>query len=193
MADLQQKQTIPWNKGKKNVISENTRLKMSESAKKRVARGILPNNKGKSPWNKGKTAKTDNRIAKYANSQKGQIRTGNWDSHTRWIGNKNPWYGKSRAGDKSPRYNKTIHSRKYKNYYNKVLWETEKNYILNIDKINPKNHPRTLCGISGGWQLDHIYPISEGFKNNKSVEEIAAVSNLRIIPWKENLTKSNKI
>ena len=38
------------------AISEETRKKMSEAAKKRAARGILPDNKGKVPWNKGKPA-----------------------------------------------------------------------------------------------------------------------------------------
>ena len=47
------------NKGEKHYrygksVSEETRKKMSEAAKKRAARGILPDNKGKVPWNKGK-------------------------------------------------------------------------------------------------------------------------------------------
>lgn len=47
-----------------------------------------------------------------------------------------------------------------------------------------------------GWHnyhIDHIYPISKGFINGKSPEEIADVSNLRMLPWRDNIQKGNKI
>jgi hypothetical protein len=80
------------------AISEETRKKMSESAKRRAAKGILPNNKGKIPWNKGLCAETDERVASYAEKQKGQKRSGNWSPQYHWQGEGNPWFGKSRKG-----------------------------------------------------------------------------------------------
>jgi len=59
--------------------------------------------------------------------------------------------------------------------------------LENIDK------PRTLCGVEGGWQLDHIIPIKYGFDNNIPPELIADISNLQMLPWKDNRTKSDKI
>jgi hypothetical protein len=46
--------------------------------------------------------------------------------------------------------------------------------------------------VDGAYQLDHITSISEGFSKNISPEVIADMSNLRMLPWKENLLKSNK-
>ena len=69
----------------------------------------------------------------------------------------------------------------------------EKNYVKFKNIINPDNKPRTLCGVDGGHQLDHIYPVYEGFINKISPEELAKVENLRIIPWKENLIKKHKL
>lgn len=147
----------------------------------------------RTPWNKGKTADTDDRIKGYADKQRGQKREGNYQPQYHWRGEGNPWYGKPRAGELSPRYDETIHSREYQNYYNSVLWFSEKTYKANKDIINPNNHTRTLCGVENGYQLDHIIPITEGWKQGKSVEEMSHLTNLRIIPWKENLLKSNKL
>ena len=47
----------PWNKGKKNCYSDETRIKMSEHAKLRTEetkQKIRESLKGKTPWNKGK-------------------------------------------------------------------------------------------------------------------------------------------
>lgn len=52
---------------------------------------------------------------------------------------------------------------------------------------------RGKCGVSGAYQLDHIYPISAGYENNIPPAELAKVENLRMIPWRQNLLKSNKI
>lgn len=175
------------------MISEETRKKMSEAAKKRAARGILPNNAGKTPWNKGKTAKDDKRIAQYAEKQTGQKRTGKYDSHTRWSGEGNPWYGKERSGELSPRWREERHSREYWDYYNKVVWASEKTYAQNKDLINPQDLPRTLCGVEGGYQLDHIVPIDYGWKNKLTVEEMSCKDNLRMLLWQDNRQKSNKL
>lgn len=174
-------------------ISEETRKKMSESAKKRAARGIIPNNKGKKPWNHGKTAKDDSRVASYADKQKGQKRTGNYKRPCRWQGVDNPWYGKPRTGKLSPRYQEHRHTREYWDFYNKVIWSSEKTYIEYKNDINPNDYPRTLCGVEGGYQLDHIISIDYGWKNNMTIEELSCKENLQMLEWKINRSKSNKM
>ena len=81
----------------------------------------------------------------------------------------------------------------YKRYANRVHNLTKKTYAKHKGKINPRNHPRTICGVEGGWQLDHIIPISYGFENNIDEEYMASVTNLRMLSWEENLRKSNKV
>jgi hypothetical protein len=44
----------------------------------------------------------------------------------------------------------------YKRYKNKVHKLSEQTYVKHIEIINPNGYPRTLCGVDGGWQLDHI-------------------------------------
>ena len=125
-------------------------------------------------WNKGLTAYCDDRVKSYRDKQIGQMREGNYV-----------------RGENHPQYNEN--TPKYQKYRQKVDLLTEKNYVKYKNIINPDNKPRTLCGVDGGYQLDHIYPVYEGFINNISPDEIAKVKNLRVIPWKENLIKKNKI
>lgn len=80
----------------------------------------------------------------------------------------------------------------YKRYARMVHGLSRDVYKENIDLINPNRYPRTLCGVEGGWQLDHIIPIKECFEKGLSVEEASHVSNLRMLPWKENLMRQYK-
>lgn len=80
----------------------------------------------------------------------------------------------------------------YKKYAGKVHRLSQKIYEEHKQMLNPEDFKRTLCGIDGGHQLDHIIPIRYGFDNNIPPENIARLENLRVIPWKENLTKGNK-
>jgi hypothetical protein len=138
------------------MISEETRRRMSESAKRRVARDGPP----KGSFKKGHEIRApEEAIQRRANTQRGQKREGNWDSPTRWKGEGNPWHGKTRSGKVHPRWNEARHRRDYKNYVNRVLWLSEKSYELNKSTINPENHPRGLCGQHGAYQLDHKIPV----------------------------------
>jgi hypothetical protein len=58
--------------------------------------------------------------------------------------------------------------------------------LENFDKL------RGLCGIEGAYQLDHVISVDEGFHKNISPGIIGDLSNLRIVPWRDNLLKSNK-
>ena len=77
----------------------------------------------------------------------------------------------------------------YKRYARKVHGLSQKIYEQNINIINPNNYPRTRCGIDGGWQLDHIIPIKECFEKGLTPQEASQISNLRMLPWKDNLMR----
>lgn len=77
----------------------------------------------------------------------------------------------------------------YKRYRNRVKSLTEAAYRNNMQIINPYKHPRTLCGVDGGYQLDHIIGIRYGYDNAIPAEIIASVDNLQMLPWKENRMK----
>jgi 5-methylcytosine-specific restriction endonuclease McrA len=81
---------------------------------------------------------------------------------------------------------------KYKKYQYEVQKLSEQNYVKEVDKINPLGYTRTLCGVDGGWQLDHIISIKFGFENNIDPNIIAAVENLQMLPWIDNVKKGSK-
>lgn len=78
----------------------------------------------------------------------------------------------------------------YKKYYNKVRNITNKNLrkykhlFENLDKLG-------RCGDGDKFQVDHIFSIKEGFNLSIVPELIGHPSNLRVISWRQNLTKSN--
>jgi hypothetical protein len=77
----------------------------------------------------------------------------------------------------------------YKKYANIVRMLSEENYVRFKQEINPNNHPRTLCGVDGGYQLDHVRSIKQCWNEGLDVSIAASAANLQIIPWKENLAK----
>ena len=94
---------------------------------------------------------------------------------------------KSRVGELHPRWNKN--KTEFKKYCNKVRLLTERIYKENLNILNPHGLKRTLCGVEDGYQLDHKISVKFGFENNISPEELSKVSNLQLIPWKENRDK----
>lgn len=84
---------------------------------------------------------------------------------------------------------KQFNTSEYQKYSRKVRNLTEQKYAKYIHYINPNNLPRTLCGVEGGYQLDHIKGIRECFDEGVSVEECSHYGNLQMIPWEENLQK----
>jgi hypothetical protein len=67
-----------------------------------------------------------------------------------------------------------------------MVWEnTEKQPLHTL-----KNHKKR------GWKkyhLDHIYPISKGYKEKISPKKIGDIRNLRFIYYKQNIKKGCKI
>ena len=78
----------------------------------------------------------------------------------------------------------------YARYRNKVHRLSERTYVDCINVINPERHPRTLCGVEGGWQLDHIKPVRQCFDEGLTAEEASSFSNLRMLPWRVNLMRN---
>jgi hypothetical protein len=136
----------------------------------------MPNTKGLIPWNKGKIKEDDSRILQYVKIQTGQLREGKYPK------GENHWNWKD-----SDTYTKPFY------HYSKEVWRlTRSNYNKNKEIINPNNLKRARAGIDGAHQLDHKVSVHFGFVNGIDPAEIADISNLQLLPWKENLIKSNK-
>ena len=70
-------------------------------------------------------------------------------------------------------------------YYRRVYSITKLQPIHLLDNYKERGR--------ASYHLDHIYPISKGFKNKIAPEIIGDISNLRFIPWLQNLQKANKL
>lgn len=77
----------------------------------------------------------------------------------------------------------------YKKYLSKVQSHTRKQDVSALDHFDK---PRTLCGVEGGYQLDHIISVKIGFVNNIPPEVIGNINNLQFLPWKQNRDKWHK-
>lgn len=87
-------------------------------------------------------------------------------------------------GENHPNFNPN--KTEYNKYKYLVYKETKKfdlSILPNYDK------PRKLCGVDGGYQLDHILSIKYGFDNNIDPAIIGNIKNLQFIPWEENRKK----
>lgn len=83
--------------------------------------------------------------------------------------------------------------------YDLTLWEdyltqvrqlSDRCYDANIDVLNPKRLPRSRPDLNpDAVNLDHIVPIIECFKRGWDIHEAAALSNLHLLPARENLSK----
>ncbi len=77
----------------------------------------------------------------------------------------------------------------------KTEYECYKFKVIQITNEQPiqilENHDkRGKTGVDGAYHLDHIYSIRLGFLNNIDPHVIGHISNLRFIPWLENIQKS---
>lgn len=115
------------------------------------------------PWNKGKT------------------------------GVQTPW-NKGKTGYSMPA-RRTISEQDYKDYqkYKRAVYSaSRKTYNQNVDLLNPNGLLLGRCGVCGAHQIDHKVPISLGYQLKIPVTVMAIVENLQLMPWRENLSKSNK-
>lgn len=70
-------------------------------------------------------------------------------------------------------------------YYAKVWFITESQPIHLLENFDLRSFR--------GHHLDHIIPISYGYKNKISPEKIGDIKNLQFIPWEENYKKGSKV
>lgn len=94
----------------------------------------------------------------------------------------------SMTGELHPRWNPNKSAMKA--YYSKVRKLTEENYVRDIDLINPLRLPRTLCGVDGGYQLDHRISVKKGFMFGINPKVIASTDNLQMLTWPDNRLKA---
>lgn len=76
-------------------------------------------------------------------------------------------------------------------------WKRYRNEVDRLTKQQPLHElqyyeRRGTNGKEGAYTLDHIISVAFGFKNNIPPEEIADISNLRMVPWKDNILKGWK-
>ena len=87
-------------------------------------------------------------------------------------------------------YNQLISDKQ--RYYNEVRKITNRQDIKTLEHYEKRGKSRKG---TDNYQLDHIIPISEGFRNNIDANIIGDITNLRFIPWLENIlrNKQNKL
>jgi len=93
-----------------------------------------------------------------------------------------------KCGDKHYLWNPN--REEFKRYSSRVHNESDRTYNKYITEINPKNYPRTKCGVVGGYQLDHKFSIKDAFLNGWSIQECSNKENLQMLPWLENNLKA---
>ena len=86
----------------------------------------------------------------------------------------------------------------YKDYKRSLPdWKRYRNEVNRLTKQQPIQQlehydKRAPNGKEGAYTLDHIISVVYGFKNNIPPEIISHISNLRMIPWKDNIVKGWK-
>lgn len=76
-------------------------------------------------------------------------------------------------------------------------WKRYRTGVWRITKQQPLNvlehfDERGRAGTDGAYQLDHIVSIHAGFKRNLPTKMIGHISNLKMIPWLDNVKKGVK-
>ena len=92
---------------------------------------------------------------------------------------------------KSIEYAKTASA--WELYKSQVSIGTRKTLQTHYSAINPNNHYIGLAGVDGAYQIDHIVSVKWCFRNNVPVDLCSHPSNLQTLPWRENLSKKDKL
>jgi hypothetical protein len=121
------------------------------------------------PWNKGLTI-NDPRVAAYVTKQKGVSRS----KRIKNIESNDPVYND------------------IKKYRNRIAVRTKQTYEMYKQVINPNNLPLGKAGIDGAYHVDHIFSVREGFTYSVPIELMAAIDNLQIVSWRENISKYSR-
>lgn len=78
-------------------------------------------------------------------------------------------------------------------YRSKVYSLTAVNYRKHKKLINPDDLIRDKAGVDGAHHLDHIVSIKYCFDHNIPAEVCSHVSNLRMMGWRENISKRDRL
>lgn len=117
---------------------------------------------------------------------KHQFRNGMSREHKNLIGNgrigREPW--NKGTGQ--------LYNKKKKKYYYEVKRITNRQDLESLENYEKRGKARLSQDNSDVYHLDHIIPISEGYKNGISPEVIGDISNLRMLKWKENIGRNKK-
>jgi len=76
----------------------------------------------------------------------------------------------------------------YKQYCKSVNYYSNITFRENYNELNPQDFKRGIFE----YNLDHIYPKKEGFRNNIPPKLISHKNNLQMLWWKENKQKHDK-
>ena len=148
------------------------------------------------PWNKGLKG-----VQKHSEETKKRM------SETRkgkgyGVSGKPPWNKGLKTGPRSEetkrKMSETLTSKRgydiseWNRYRGRCSYLTELVYAEYTHLINPNNYRRTIAGVDGGYQLDHIQSVKECFDLGLSPEYCCRLKNLQMLPWKENRLKSSK-
>ena len=179
-------------------------------------------NKGKPTWNAGKTYEeiyTEEQIQyiKSKQSHPGELNPNYGKKHSdrvkRIISKANKgrdawnkglqtpgmYVNRDQTGEKNPTIQKILREDNitYEEYLGRF---TEKElYIKEVRRITSQQPIETLENYDkrgtgfGDYHLDHIYPVSMGFRRGIPAEIIGDIKNLQFIPMEENLTKNAKV
>lgn len=77
-------------------------------------------------------------------------------------------------------------------YRSRIVSRSKYTYRKNKKILNPNDY---VIGTHGEnvYHLDHIYPVSEAFKYNVPIELMSSIENLQLLPYTDNIKKSNAI
>jgi len=75
-----------------------------------------------------------------------------------------------------------------KKKYHREVWRIT--YQQDLESFE-NYEKRGRCGVEGAYQIDHIISIDEGYKKSIEPEVIGDISNLQMLRWEDNLSKSN--
>jgi len=152
----------------------------SEEHRKRLSAA----NKGKTPWNKGKQIPDEMKIKISAGIRSSEKVRQNRDT----IGYKISLgkLGLAKDIDIDDYKQQITEKRKYYQLVWKITNRQPLHLLENIEKRGKAKKG------TDNYQLDHIISISDGFSKGISAEDIGHISNLRMIPWRENIKRYYK-
>lgn len=186
--DKSQTQKIPWNKGK--TWEEMYGIEKAEELRQLISQ--YSSGVNNPMYGKHHLEETKKEMAKlkenYIPWNEGKKFPGMF-SHINRLGQNNA-YVKYVLKEENITYEEYLAKLSHKKlYYRTVISITNLQPIYILENYNK----RAPAPQNDAYHLDHIYPIIKGFENKIPPEIIGDISNLRFIPWKENLQKSDKL